>query len=176
MVVNSYLKELHCRCYKLPTSPLLILEYFHVLHLECSSKWSQMCVFFSNPPEKHLILAGKNCVLLNSVQQEWLFGCFWPFSKCLHNELSSIRSIINYPEYRCLKNVIYQIDRKNEWLLPSRFKDSSDFQNSPPFERSAYFHVTISGDFKLFQYFDFEIDFLKNKNLFQKIGLPFFGW
>ena len=25
------------------------------------------------------ILIGKNCVLLNSVQ-EWLLGCFWPFS------------------------------------------------------------------------------------------------
>ena len=36
---------------------------------------------------------------------------------CLHNQLSSIHSIISYSEYRCLKNVIHQIDSKNEWLL-----------------------------------------------------------
>ena len=43
-----------------------------------------------------------------------------------------------------------------------------DFQNSPPFERSAYFYVTTSGNFKRFQHFNFEIDFLENENLFQK--------
>ena len=37
----------------------------------------------------------------------------------LHNQLSSIRSIIKYEEYRCLNNVIHQIDSKNEWLLLS---------------------------------------------------------
>ena len=33
--------------------------------------------------------------------------------------------------------------------------------------------MTISGNFKHFQYFNFEIDFLKNKNLFQKTGVAF---
>ena len=85
---------------------------------------------------------------------------------------------------RCLKNVIHQVDGKNEWLLLSvtftakfeyvfvltfentffqgcHFKtnrksiDSSKkryqgFQNSPTFNRSACFYVTISESFKTF--------------------------
>ena len=39
-----------------------------------------------------------------------------------------------------------------------------DFQNSPPFERSTCFYVTISESFKRFQYFNFETNFLENKN------------
>ena len=41
------------------------------------------------------------------------------FFICLHYQLSSIHSINTYWEYRCLKNVIHQIDSKNEWLLLS---------------------------------------------------------
>ena len=48
-----------------------------------------------------------------------------------------------------------------------------DFQNSPPFERSACFYVTISENFEHFQYFNFETDFLQNENFFQKTGAPF---
>ena len=44
-----------------------------------------------------------------------------------------------------------------------------DFQNSPPFERSACFYVIISESFKRFQYFNFETNFLENTNLFQKL-------
>ena len=51
-----------------------------------------------------------------------------------------------------------------------------DFQNSSPFERSACFYITISGNFEHFRYFNFEIDFLENDNLFQKTGVPFFSW
>ena len=43
-----------------------------------------------------------------------------------------------------------------------------DFQNSPPFERSPGFYVTINGNFERFQYLNFEIDFLENENLFLK--------
>ena len=50
-----------------------------------------------------------------------------------------------------------------------------DFQNSPPFERSTCFHVTISGNFERFQYFKFETNSLKKENLFQKTGVPFFS-
>ena len=50
-----------------------------------------------------------------------------------------------------------------------------DFQNSPPFERSACSYVTISGCFEGFQCFNFEIDFLENENLFQTAGLSFFS-
>ena len=48
-----------------------------------------------------------------------------------------------------------------------------DFLNSPPFERSVCFYVTISGHFERFQYFNFEPDFLKNENLFQKLECHF---
>ena len=34
------------------------------------------------------------------------------------------------------------------------------FQNSPPFERSACFYVTISRNLKRFQYFNFETDLI----------------
>ena len=47
------------------------------------------------------------------------------------------------------------------------------YQNSPPFERSACFYVTLSESFKRFQYFKFETNFLENENLFQKTGILF---
>ena len=50
-----------------------------------------------------------------------------------------------------------------------------DFQNSPPFERSACFYVAISESFKLFQYFNFETNFLENENPLQKTGVRFFS-
>ena len=50
-----------------------------------------------------------------------------------------------------------------------------DFRNSPPFEKSAWFYETISGNFESFRYCNFEGDFLENKNLFLKIGLQFFS-
>ena len=44
------------------------------------------------------------------------------FLMCLHNQLSCIIYCINVEEYRCLENVIHQIDSKNEWLLlPASF-------------------------------------------------------
>ena len=49
------------------------------------------------------------------------------------------------------------------------------FQNNTAFERLAYFHVTISGNFQRFQYFNFETNFLENENLFQKTGAVFFS-
>ena len=52
---------------------------------------------------------------------------------------------------------------------------TTDFQISPLFERLACFYVTISGNFERFQYFNFDTGFLKNKNLFQKTGVPFFS-
>ena len=48
---------------------------------------------------------------------------------------------------------------------------TKDFQNSPPFERSACFYVIFSGNFERFQLFNFETDFLENENLFQKTGV-----
>ena len=41
--------------------------------------------------------------------------------------------------------------------------------------RDWYAFVTVSGNFDLFQYFNFETDFLENKKLFQKTVVPFFN-
>ena len=49
-----------------------------------------------------------------------------------------------------------------------------DFQQSPPFERSACFYKTISENFERFQYFSFETNFLESKDLFRKTGGQFF--
>ena len=38
------------------------------------------------------------------------------------------------------------------------------------------FYVTIGGNFKCFQYFNFKIDFLENENFLQKTGVPLFSW
>ena len=45
---------------------------------------------------------------------------------------------------------------------------SSDFPNSPPFQRSAYFYMTICENFAHFEYLNFETDFLENETIFQK--------
>ena len=37
------------------------------------------------------------------------------------------------------------------------------------------FYVTIGGNLERFQYFNFETDFLENKNLCEKTGVPFFS-
>ena len=50
-----------------------------------------------------------------------------------------------------------------------------DFQNSPPFERSACFHVTVTGNFEQSQFFNYDTNFLKNENLFQKSGVQSFS-
>ena len=39
------------------------------------------------------------------------------FFICLHNQLRSTNSVTRIKEYSCLKNVIHQIDSKNEWVL-----------------------------------------------------------
>ena len=48
-----------------------------------------------------------------------------------------------------------------------------DFQNSPPFKRSACFNVTLSENFERFHYFNFKIDFLEKENLSKKTRLKF---
>ena len=67
---------------------------------------------------------------------------------------------------------VFKTNRKSIDLLKS---GTRDFQYSPPFERSACFYVTISGNFERFHCFNFETDFLENENPFQKTELPFFS-
>ena len=57
--------------------------------------------------------------------------------------------------------------------MGSSKKPPRDFQNTPPFERSACFCVTTIGNFECFHYFNFERNFLKKENLFQKTGVQF---
>ena len=45
---------------------------------------------------------------------------------------------------------------------------TGDFRNSPPFERSACFYVTISENFEHFQYLNFENKFSTKRQLFSK--------
>ena len=124
-------------------------------------------------------------------------------NKVLYIPLSCVK------EYRCLKNVIYQIESKYEWfsfqqillskfglfffvtleiffggrvkewmvfiLKPTKSIGSSKYgtrnlQNITPYERSARFYVTITGNFERFQYFNFETNFLENANSFPKTG------
>ena len=66
-----------------------------------------MSIIYAN-----FIDAGENCVLLNSVQEfikkeAWLLLTFFT-----HNQLSLIILLSYIKEYRCLKKVIHQIDRK----------------------------------------------------------------
>ena len=52
-------------------------------------------------------------------------------------------------------------------------KCTRDFQNRPPFERSACFYVTVTKNFERCEYFNFETGFLENENLLQKTGVHF---
>ena len=74
---------------------------------------SEFCELFNDTHRE-------NCVLFSSVQ-EWLVGCFWPFW-CVYTINFYYTLYYTYKEYRCLENVIHQIDSKNEWLLlPASF-------------------------------------------------------
>ena len=61
---------------------------------------------------------GKTVILLNSLQ-EWLLGCVWSFSYAYTINQVLYILLLRIKEFRCLKNVIHQIDSKNEWLLLS---------------------------------------------------------
>ena len=67
----------------------------------------------------------------------------------------------------------FQANRESIGFLKN---GTRDFQNSPPFEKSTCFYVTISENFEHLQSFDFEKGFLENDSFFQKTGVPFFSW
>ena len=75
-------------------------------------------------------------------------------------------------EYAFLRVFILKPTQRVQVLLKN---DTRDFQNSPPFDRSACFYLTINESFKRFQYFNFKTNFLENESLFQKTGVPFFS-
>ena len=71
----------------------------------------------SKNSESTILTWKKTCTLLNSVHKfiEIQGRLLLTFLICLHNQLSLLKLL----SYRCLKNVIYQVDSKNEWLLLS---------------------------------------------------------
>ena len=105
-----------------------MINSFEKLYLEAQStlnhKFSTLLWKYHHDhvPCLHLtILTGKNCVfsvLLNSVQ-EWLLGCYWLFSYIQTINYVLYILLWRIKEYRCLKNMIHQIDSKYEWLLLS---------------------------------------------------------
>ena len=150
------------------------------------------------------ILTWKNCVSFNSVQ-EWLVDCFWPlwyvytikFYYALYYHVLRVQVFEKCDSSKIGKMncCSFQQDLQQNlgWFLSEHWKTLSfskrteraqvllkngtrDFQNSPPFERSACFYVIITENFKRFQYFDFETDFLESEKLFQKTGILFFSW
>ena len=124
---------------------------------------------------------------------------------CLQNQLCSIHSIATYQRISLFEKgdssnrqkMNEQLLRQNlSWFLSQHMKTlifrgfilkptktasvlpkngTTDSQNSPPFDRSACFYVTITGNFERFQYSNFQTNYLKNENLFQKTGVPFFS-
>ena len=61
------------------------------------------------------------------------------------------------------KRFHFKVNRKS---IRSSKKRHQGLSKYPPFERSVCFYVTISKNFKRFQWFNFETDSLENENLF----------
>ena len=71
-----------------------------------------------------ITISTRKTVLLNLVQkliEVEAYGCFWSFLAIFKQSIISIHFMSNIKEYRCLKNVIHQIDRKERLLLLARF-------------------------------------------------------
>ena len=82
----------------------------------------------------------------------------------------SFQQLLRQNLSRCLSKHRGFIFKPTERAYRFSKHGTRDSQNSPPFERSARFYVTITGNFERF-----ETNFLKNKNVFQKTRGPFFS-
>ena len=90
------------------------------------------------------------------------------------NSESAVNGKLCYQQHSQEKTSSTQFStRMIAWFLLK--SGTRDFQNSPPFERSPFFYVTISGNIERSQYFNLETDFLENENLFEKTGVPLFS-
>ena len=138
-----------------------------------------------------MVLTGKNCVLLSSLQ-EWLLCCLT--APAFHMFTQSIK-FYKFHYYVLRVQMFEKCDSSNRhgfclsterklYLRSFILKQTTqillksgtrDLQNSPPFERLACFYVTISENFERFQQCNFKTDFLENENLFQKTGVLFFS-
>ena len=79
------------------------------------------------------------------------------------------------------QKLVFILAQENAFLYRFHFNGNSKnicsfkigiFKSNPPFERLACFYETITGNFERFQYFNFEINFLKN-TLFKKLEYHF---
>ena len=96
-------------------------------------------------------------------KNEWLLP---PASLTAKFELAFVLTLENIFSWR----FYFKANRKS---ISSSKSSTRYFQNSPPFDRSVCFYVTICENFECFQYFNFETDFLENEILFQKTGVTF---
>ena len=101
----------------------------------------------------HRIIMIKQTVKMN--------GCF--FQQLLRRNLSWFSS--QHSKMLFLRISILKPTERVQVLLKT---GSRGFQNSPPFERSTCFCVTISESFKRFQYFNFETKFSGKQKPFSK--------
>ena len=78
-------------------------------------------------------------------------------------------------EWNCwfIRSFIFKPTEK----IKAPLKNSSrDFKNKRQFKRSTYFYMTITGDFKRFHYFNFNINFLEKQKPFLKNWTTVFRW
>ena len=113
---------------KLDLSCLIFLELsaYMVRHLS-GIQWLRESEQHLQKQWKRYVKINSKVVQLNDTRMEelvlyWIqyknslkskVGCFWRFSYVY--KINEVRLILL--SYRCLKNVIHQIDGKNEWLL-----------------------------------------------------------
>ena len=106
-------------------------------------------------------------MVIHQLRRKWTVA---PFSKFYDKNLVEF---VLTQENIFSERVYFQNNRKSVSLLTSRTRD---LQDSLPFERSTCFYQTSTVNFECFQYFNFEKKILKNENIFQKTGVPFFNW
>ena len=135
----------------------LFLTFFIYLHNQLSS------IHFTIPCSRVQML--KKVIHQIDSKNEWLLLTASFTAKCRFYFVLTLENSFSY-------RLHFKTNRKN---IGSSKNGIRGFQNSHPFERSACFYVTISGNFKRFQCFNFETDFLENKNPFQKPKVLFFS-
>ena len=80
---------------------------------------SWLVTFYSTCFVKYLNDSHRKELFTQFSTRKWLLDCFWPFSYVYTMNWVLYISLSRIEGYRCLKNVIHQIDSKKEWLLLS---------------------------------------------------------
>ena len=104
--------------------------------------------------------------MLDQRDKEWTVA---PFSN-FYGKLQ-VGFCLNIGKHFILQVSFYNHKEEHRFFLKNATRD---LQNSPYFERLPCFYVRTSGNLERFRYFNFETNFLKNENLFEKTGVSFF--